>query len=437
MTRFQDAGAEGARLPGPASAARRSGTRPSCARRCRCPTCSAPPGPDRPRCGACSTPCRPTSRRESSPQDRKTANLAFGIRLMPLDRQKDVVDDIKARLEAAAGRRGVRGRACRCWPPRRTARCPRRGGARSRCSPRWPASSSCCSRRAARSREAAVPLIPIALATGWSGSVVFVLGLLPGPLEVDLNPMSVTLSALVIAISTEFSVLLSARYRQERDARRRPGPGDRAGVRVHRRGGARLGRRPRSPASRALVVLRHPDAARLRHRDRGRPDRVAARGDDRAAGGAPVGRGARARSACATCSGARQAASRPAGRRRDRARERGPLRGPVDRASGSPSATARTRSRARRPEVPRAGNKYAWAVGIAGLMGLGVLLFAETLPNQGKGLRGPEVGQPLPAFAAPSAAGDARGRRQRLPEEALQQERRATCRPATCAGTGS
>jgi len=66
-------------------------------------------------------------------------------------------------------------------------------------------------------REAAVPLIPIALATGWSGALLFVLGLLPGPLEVDLNPMSVTLSALVIAISTEFSVLLSSRYRQERD----------------------------------------------------------------------------------------------------------------------------------------------------------------------------------------------------------------------------
>jgi predicted RND superfamily exporter protein len=67
-------------------------------------------------------------------------------------------------------------------------------------------------------RAAAVPLIPIALATGWSGLVVFVLGLLPGFLEVDLNPMSVTLSALVIAISTEFSVLLSSRYRQEREA---------------------------------------------------------------------------------------------------------------------------------------------------------------------------------------------------------------------------
>jgi predicted RND superfamily exporter protein len=48
--------------------------------------------------------------------------------------------------------------------------------------------------------------------------VLFVLGLLPGPFEVDLNPMSVTLGALVIAISTEFSVLLASRYRQEREA---------------------------------------------------------------------------------------------------------------------------------------------------------------------------------------------------------------------------
>ncbi len=63
----------------------------------------------------------------------------------------------------------------------------------------------------------------------------------------------------------------------------------------------------------------------------------------------------------------------------------------------------------RPPEVPRPGNKYAWAVGILMLMGLGVLLFAETLPNQGKGLRGPEVDQRLPAFAAPSAAGNVSG----------------------------
>ncbi len=35
-------------------------------------------------------------------------------------------------------------------------------------------------------------------------------------LRIPLNPMSVTLGALVIAISTEFSVLLSERHRQER-----------------------------------------------------------------------------------------------------------------------------------------------------------------------------------------------------------------------------
>ena len=60
-----------------------------------------------------------------------------------------------------------------------------------------------------------MPLIPIALATGWSALLLFVF-------RVELNPMSATLGALVIAISTEFAVLLSARYREERDGRRRP-----------------------------------------------------------------------------------------------------------------------------------------------------------------------------------------------------------------------
>ena len=53
---------------------------------------------------------------------------------------------------SAAARRGggVRGRACRCWRRRPTARSPRRGAAGSRCSPRSRACSSCCSPRAAR-----------------------------------------------------------------------------------------------------------------------------------------------------------------------------------------------------------------------------------------------------------------------------------------------
>ncbi len=60
-------------------------------------------------------------------------------------------------------------------------------------------------------RRALVPIAPIALASGWSALVLFVV-------RVPLNPMSVTLGSLVVAISTEFSVLLSERYRQERRA---------------------------------------------------------------------------------------------------------------------------------------------------------------------------------------------------------------------------
>ena len=62
-------------------------------------------------------------------------------------------------------------------------------------------------------RRALAPLLPVLLATGWSALVVFVI-------RVPLNPMSVTLSALVIAVSTEFSVLLSERLREERSAGR-------------------------------------------------------------------------------------------------------------------------------------------------------------------------------------------------------------------------
>ncbi len=67
-----------------------------------------------------------------------------------------------------------------------------------------------------RPERALVPLVPIALATGWSALILFVIG-------IPLNPMSATLGTLVIAISTEFSVLLSERFRQERAAGREQG----------------------------------------------------------------------------------------------------------------------------------------------------------------------------------------------------------------------
>jgi uncharacterized protein len=149
--------------------------------------------------------------------DRSTANLAFGIRLMPLDRQKQVVDDIKAALKPPEGvSASVVGLPVLAAEANSSLSSPWRRGLTLLAALAGVFLVLFAARRSAR--EAAVPLIPIALATGWSGLVLFILGLLPGPFEVDLNPMSVTLGALVIAISTEFSVLLSSRYRQERDA---------------------------------------------------------------------------------------------------------------------------------------------------------------------------------------------------------------------------
>lgn len=59
-------------------------------------------------------------------------------------------------------------------------------------------------------QRALIPLIPVVLAPGWSALVLEGGG-------VPLNPMSATLGALVIAIATEFSVLLSSRYWEERE----------------------------------------------------------------------------------------------------------------------------------------------------------------------------------------------------------------------------
>jgi len=64
--------------------------------------------------------------------------------------------------------------------------------------------------------RALVPLVPIVMATGWSALVLFLA-------RVPLNPMSAALGALTIAIATEFSVILAARFRQERGAGRELG----------------------------------------------------------------------------------------------------------------------------------------------------------------------------------------------------------------------
>jgi hypothetical protein len=141
--------------------------------------------------------------------DRRVATLAFGIRLMSLDRQQQVIDQMRASLHPPAG---VTARLVGL--PVLAAQ----SGAQVS-SPLRRLETLLAGLAAVAlvlllafggdRRRALVPLAPIALATGWSALILFAV-------RVPLNPMSVTLGALVIAISTEFSVLLSERHRHER-----------------------------------------------------------------------------------------------------------------------------------------------------------------------------------------------------------------------------
>jgi hydrophobe/amphiphile efflux-3 (HAE3) family protein len=67
-------------------------------------------------------------------------------------------------------------------------------------------------------RRALIAVIPITLVTGWSSGLMWIAG-------IDLNPLTAVLGALVIAIGTEFTVLLLSRYWEER---RKGTEGDRA-----------------------------------------------------------------------------------------------------------------------------------------------------------------------------------------------------------------
>jgi predicted RND superfamily exporter protein len=142
--------------------------------------------------------------------DRREASLAFGIRLMPLARQQSVINYMRSQLHP---------------PPGITARLSGLPVVAAQAN----ADLSSSGRRLLtllagllavgaillavfrQPRRALVPLIPIALATGWSALILYAI-------RIPLNPMSAALGTLVIAISTEFSVLLSERYRQERAA---------------------------------------------------------------------------------------------------------------------------------------------------------------------------------------------------------------------------
>jgi uncharacterized protein len=142
--------------------------------------------------------------------DHEAATLAFGIRLMPLDEQQRVVEAMRAELNPP---KGVDAKLAGLPVVTAQANADLSSPARRLLTVVLGLLAVAAVLIAVfRSVERAlVPLLPIALATGWSALVLFLTG-------VPLNPMSATLGALVIAISTEFSVLLSERFREERAA---------------------------------------------------------------------------------------------------------------------------------------------------------------------------------------------------------------------------
>ena len=138
--------------------------------------------------------------------DRRTANIAFGIRTMPLDKQKELVDDMRNRLDPP---RGVDAQLAGLPVLAADAH------GKLEASRWWIMLAGLAAVFLVllvayrRLEAAAVPLIPVALATGWSLLLVFVL-------QIPLNLLSATLGALVIAITSEFAVILSAGYRSGR-----------------------------------------------------------------------------------------------------------------------------------------------------------------------------------------------------------------------------
>jgi hypothetical protein len=143
-----------------------------------------------------------------------TADVAFGIRVQPLSDQQDLINDIRAQINPPGGPSPPAGTTVQLAGLPVLAAEANTDLSHSRW---WLPLAGLLAVGVVLAaiyrsvRRAIVPLIPVLMATGWSGLVVAALG-------VALNPMSATLGALVIAIATEFSVILSARYVGERRA---------------------------------------------------------------------------------------------------------------------------------------------------------------------------------------------------------------------------
>ncbi|MSX01871.1 MAG: MMPL family transporter [Actinobacteria bacterium] len=140
--------------------------------------------------------------------DKRTATLAFGIRLMSLERQFAALRVMQEELNPPSGVQArLAGLTVLSAAANDRLASPLRRGSALLATLIVVGLVLMAALRSAR--RALIPLTPIALATGWSALLLFIT-------RIPLNPLSVVLGTLVIAIATEFSVLLSERYRRER-----------------------------------------------------------------------------------------------------------------------------------------------------------------------------------------------------------------------------
>jgi hypothetical protein len=132
--------------------------------------------------------------------DRKVANLAFGIKLVSFEEQKAVIDTMRAELHPPRGVKAELGGLVVLGAE-----------ANATLSSPWRRLGTLAAGLLA---VGLVLLVALRRDPRWRfGGRRWARAWVPG---VPLNPMSATLGALVIAISTEFSVLLTARFREER-----------------------------------------------------------------------------------------------------------------------------------------------------------------------------------------------------------------------------
>jgi predicted RND superfamily exporter protein len=165
------------------------------------------------------------SRDPSSGELGNTAVIAFGIKVMPFDQQKRLIDSIRDEIDPAGTENdppdGVDAEVVGLPVLAADANSALESNSYLLAVAGLVAVALVLFAVYRSAERALVPLIPIVFATGWSSLVLYVAG-------IPLNPMSATLGALVIAIATEFSVLLSARYHEERAGGRSVGEALRA-----------------------------------------------------------------------------------------------------------------------------------------------------------------------------------------------------------------